>query len=75
MPGKITKQKLIQELTAARKQAGVTQEQLANKLNKAQSFVSKYETGERNLDFVEVIEVLESLGVDPVEKFSQLYRS
>ena len=64
MPRKITKEILIRELVAARKDAGITQAKLATKLKKPQSFVSKYETGERNLDFVEVIEVLEGLGVD-----------
>jgi transcriptional regulator with XRE-family HTH domain len=74
MPRKITKEKLIQKLVAIRNEAGVTQAQLAKKLNKAQSFVSKYETGERNLDFLEVIDVFEELGVDPVDQIIKLYR-
>jgi transcriptional regulator with XRE-family HTH domain len=74
MPRKITKEKLIQKLVAIRNEAGITQAQLARKLNKAQSFVSKYETGERNLDFLEVIDVFEELGVDPVDQIIKLYR-
>lgn len=34
-------------------------------MNRPQSFVAKYEGGERRLDVVEFIEVCEALGVDP----------
>jgi transcriptional regulator with XRE-family HTH domain len=44
---------------------GVSQVQMAEKLGKPQSYVSKYESGERKLDFVEVIEVCHALDVDP----------
>ncbi len=50
-------------LTDARKQAGLTQVDLAEKLGKPQSFVSKYELGERRLDVVEFLEVTRALGV------------
>ena len=49
-------------LRAIRKNAGLTQNQLANKLDKPQSYVSKYELGERKLDFVETVEVCEACG-------------
>lgn len=48
-------------LISLRKEKSLTQEQLAEKLNKPQSFVSKYEIGERKLDPVELIDVLQSL--------------
>ena len=51
-------------LIEARKNAQLTQVQLAEKLNIAQSFVSKYERGERRLDFTEFIEISELLGID-----------
>jgi transcriptional regulator with XRE-family HTH domain len=44
-------------LIAAREQAGLTQVEVAKKLAKPQSFVSKYERGERRLDFTEFIEL------------------
>lgn len=54
------------ELIAAREAAGLTQMQLATKLSRPQSFVSKYERGERRLDVIECLEVAEALNVDPV---------
>ena len=52
-------------LTEARVEAGLTQEQLAAKLARPQSYVAKYETGDRRLDVIELIEVCEFLRVPP----------
>jgi transcriptional regulator with XRE-family HTH domain len=52
-------------LIEARKNADLTQAELAAKLRLPQSFVSKYERGERRLDVVEFIRVAELLSVDP----------
>lgn len=41
-------------LRDARKGAGLNQESLAKKLGKPHSFVSRYETGERRLDILEL---------------------
>ncbi len=49
-------------LREIRKKAELTQTQLAKKLDKPQSYVSKYELGERKLDFVETVEVCEACG-------------
>lgn len=43
---------------------GFTQDQMADKLSRPQSYVSKYESGERKLDFIDVLEILEVLGVE-----------
>lgn len=47
--------------------AAMTQTELARRLRRPQSFVSKYESGERRLDVVELIEVSEVLGCRPDE--------
>ena len=68
-------QKRFRELlVAARKKADLTQAELSSRLNRPQSFVSKYERGERRLDVVEFHEVASALGVDPVQFLAKLYR-
>ena len=52
--------RLLREL---RTQKGLTQVQLAQVLGMPQSFVSKYETGERRLDLIEIRVVCECLGM------------
>ena len=59
---------LIQE----RKDKGITQVQLAEKLQKPQSYVSKYENGERRLDVIEFLDIAECLGIDPAEFIKKL---
>jgi transcriptional regulator with XRE-family HTH domain len=61
-------------LIAARKESGLTQIQIAEKLNKPQSFISKYERGERRLDFSEFIELANILGLD-IAIFVDTYQS
>ena len=50
--------KLQTLLRQVRLEAGLTQAGVAAKLGRPQSFVSKYETGERRLDILELREVL-----------------
>jgi transcriptional regulator with XRE-family HTH domain len=52
------------QLVAAREEAGFTQVNIAEKLEKPQSFVSKYERGERRLDFAEFVEIANILEID-----------
>lgn len=61
-------------LVLARQQAGLTQADLAERLKRPQSFVSKYERGERRLDVVEFGEVAKALGTDPVILLRRFYR-
>ncbi len=51
-------------LIAARQDSGLTQVQIAASLNKPQSFISKYERGERRLDFAEFMELASVLNID-----------
>jgi len=55
---------LLAELQKARKAAGLTQEELAKRLGRPQSFVSKYERRERRLDVVEFVSITMTLGID-----------
>jgi transcriptional regulator with XRE-family HTH domain len=51
-------------LITARREAGLSQEKLAAKLGRAQTFVSKIELGERRLDLIELVVWAEALDVD-----------
>lgn len=53
---------VLQLLRDARRRAGMTQEGLAERLGKTQSFISKCERGERRLDIVDVREICRALG-------------
>jgi transcriptional regulator with XRE-family HTH domain len=66
--------KLQAIMRAKRKERGLTQAELAARLGKPQSFVAKYETGERRLDVVELIRVSAQLDCDPVEIVADLLR-
>ncbi len=55
----------LQTLISARKTAGMTQQEVADRLHKPQSFVSKYERRERRLDVIEFVKIAKAIGVDP----------
>lgn len=61
-------QMLIQE----RRDKRITQTQLARMLKKPQSYVSKYENGERRLDIVEFLEIADCIGIDAAEFIKKL---
>lgn len=61
--------KLIEGLVAARHKAGLTQQELADRLDKPQSYVAKIEGGERRLDIAEFVDYARTLGRDPEELF------
>ena len=52
-------------MIAARKKAGLTQNELAKRLHRQQSFVAKYEGGERRVDVIEFIEICKAVQTDP----------
>ncbi len=58
----------------ARKAARLTQHDLARRLKKPQSFVAKYEGGERRLDVVEFLAITRAIGADPVRILKTLQK-
>ena len=60
-------QRLRALLRQTRLDAGLRQSDVAERLGRPQSFVSKYESGERRLDLVELRQVCEVLGVALVD--------
>lgn len=67
-------EKLQALLRQIRVEAGLRQEDVADKLRRPQSFVSKYESGERRLDILELLEVCRVLGIT-MRKFVQRLES
>ncbi len=56
---------LLRTLTEGRRDASLTQSQLASLLRRPQSFVSKYERKERRIDVVELVHICRILSIDP----------
>ncbi len=60
-------------LREARKMAGLTQEQVGERLHQTQSFVSKCERGERRIDVIELYAFCQAIDIS-LEDFMQQLR-
>jgi len=65
-------EKFRQLLIEMRKEADLTQTTVAKRLSKHQSYVSKYENGERRIDLVEFLDISMAIGFDPVTVITEL---
>ena len=57
----------------ARKASGLTQVEIAQALDKPQSYISKVELGERRLDFAEFVDLANIIGID-IPAFLTIYQ-
>jgi transcriptional regulator with XRE-family HTH domain len=64
----------IKVLRNARMRAGLTQQQLAKRLRRPQSFVAKVEQCERRIDIAEFIQIATALGASPTRLFAIVAR-
>lgn len=64
--------KLSKELKSIRITAGFTQSELSQLIDKPQSYVSKYENGDRYLDFIEVLTVCQACNHNPAQLTKKL---
>ena len=55
---------LRKHLREVRRTRRLTQTELSRQLRKPQSFVAKYETGERRLDLIELLQILRALDAE-----------
>ncbi len=62
-------------LAKARLLAGYSQQQLARKLHKPQSFVSAYENGQRRIDVLEFLRIARALDVDATKLFHKIEKA
>lgn len=66
--------RLVELLIQRRRDAGLTQAELARRLGQHQSFVARLESGERRIDVVELFELAEVIGFDIGDVISVLKR-
>lgn len=66
-------QVIVEVLRRTREQSGLTQEELASRIERDQSHISLIEGSQRRLDLVEFIRIAEALGRDPVELFREMF--
>lgn len=59
-------------LREARENVGFTQKQLADLLERPQSFIAKYELGERRIDVIEFLAITSILNIDPIKILKRL---
>jgi len=65
---------LIDALIALRKEKGVSQVELADRLGKSQQFVSAIERRVRRLDVIELYAMVRAIGGDPEKVVRDVYR-
>ncbi|WP_226068632.1 helix-turn-helix domain-containing protein [Dickeya zeae] len=65
-------QLVIKTLREARIAKGITQEMLAQALERPQSFIAKVENGERRLDVVEFVQLARLLALDPAQVLNSI---
>lgn len=64
----------VKVLVAARKEAGVTQVELAERLGKPQPFISSIEKGVRRVDLIEFYAIARALRLDPEVLFGAVVK-
>ena len=65
-------QLLLKLIREARLSSGLRQADVAAAMGKPQSYVAKIERGERNIDFIEVLDISRVVGLDPVKLVERL---
>jgi transcriptional regulator with XRE-family HTH domain len=65
---------ICKHILSLRTRAGLTQRQLAAKLQRERSFVARLELGERRLDLVEFFWLCRACGADPMKESAMLMR-
>ena len=65
---------LIDCVIQARLDAGLTQQAVADRIGKPQSYVAKVERMERRLDIIEYFELAEAIGFDPIPQITDVWK-
>jgi transcriptional regulator with XRE-family HTH domain len=67
-------QAVVTVIAASRREANMTQEDLANRLGWHRSRIAKIESGERRIDVAEFITIAGALKVEPEQLFARVLR-
>jgi len=72
--GEVQSERVREALVKLRQNARLTQRQLAKKLRREHSLISRLELGERRVDVVEFFWICQACGADPARAASTLMR-
>lgn len=65
---------LVAFIVEQRDAADLTQVQVARKLKRYQSYITNIETGQRRIDVVEFMALVDAIGFDAADAIRQLYK-
>ena len=65
---------VVTVIAASRREANLTQEQLASRIDSYRSMIAKIESGERRLDVPEFITIADALKIEPATLLSRVLR-
>lgn len=65
-------EKLTALLVDIRRKSGLTQQAVADRLSRPQSYVAKIEVGERRLDIVELVHLVRAMDASPEDVLAEL---
>lgn len=63
----VRQQAIIDAIAVARRDAGLSQRQLSERLRQAINFMQRIESGERDISVAEFITIARAVGIDPCE--------
>ena len=66
---------LVAFIKKQRKDAKLTQAQVAKRIKRYQSFVATFERGQKRIDAVELVEIAEAIGFDPKEAITVIAKT
>lgn len=64
--------RILEMMVSARKSAGLTQRDVAARLKQPPSYIGKLESLQRRLDVIEMIDVLDAIGVKPTKFIAEM---
>lgn len=66
---------LVNAIAQMREEHGLQQVELAARLGKNQSYISRIEGGQRRVDVVEFYAIARAIGIDPIDWFNAIVKN